>query len=327
MARRKLGADGPPVGAIGLGCMSFAGFYGPATEEESHRTLKRALDLGITHLDTARVYGDGLSEEIIGRFIRGNPGAFVIATKGGIRTAPVRSFDNSAGFLRECVEGSLKRLGIDHIPLYYIHRRDSSVPIEDVMGTLLRFKDEGEIGAIGFSEIAPASLERAQAIHPVAAVQSEYSLWSRLPELGMLQACKRTGTAFVAFSPLARAMFGATDPDPAAFGDRDIRRTNPRFTGENFARNLAYMKRFRSFAGARGYAPASLALAWLLKRGSHIHPIPGTRSVAHLEEHAAAAFIRLSAADMAEIEAVLPAGFAHGDRYSDQQMAGVERYS
>jgi aryl-alcohol dehydrogenase-like predicted oxidoreductase len=326
MARRRLGADGPLVGAIGLGCMSFAGFYGPATEEESHRTLKRALDLGITHLDTARVYGDGVSEEIIGRFIRGNPGKFAIATKGGLRTAPVRSFDNSAGFLRECVEGSLKRLGIDHIPLYYIHRRDPSVPIEDVMGTLVRFKDEGKIGAIGLSEIAPASLERAQAIHPVAAVQSEYSLWSRLPELGMLQACKRTGTAFVAFSPLARAMFGATDPDPATFGDRDIRRTNPRFTGENFARNLAYVKRFRSFARARGYAPASLALAWLLKRGSHIHPIPGTRSVAHLEEHAAAASIRLSAADMAEIEAVLPAGFAHGDRYSDQQMVGVERY-
>ena len=245
MDKAPLGQGGPETARLGLGCMSFAGHYGPATVEESHRTLKRALELGITHLDTARVYGDGVSEEIIGGFIREHGNRFVIATKGGIRTAPVRAFDNSPEFLRECLEGSLRRLGVEHVPLYYIHRRDQTIPIEDVTGTLARFKQEGKIGAIGFSEISPASLARAASVHPIAAVQSEYSLWTRQPELGMLQACKRLGTAFVAFSPLGRGMFGATDPDPATFAGRDIRPGNP----------ALHRRQLRAQPGAGGEVP------------------------------------------------------------------------
>ncbi|MGL4489855.1 MAG: aldo/keto reductase, partial [Rhizobiaceae bacterium] len=169
MQTRTLGTNGPEVGAVALGCMSFAGFYGATTMTESHKTLARALELGVTHLDTAKIYGDGVSEEIIGAFIKDHPNRFTIATKGGIRTAPTRGFDNSPAYLRECLEGSLRRLGVDHVALYYVHRRDQTIPIEDVMETLVRFKDEGKIGAIGFSEIAPFTLERAAAVHPVAA--------------------------------------------------------------------------------------------------------------------------------------------------------------
>ncbi len=329
MQQRQLGKDGPMVGAMGLGCMSFAGFYGPTDMTEAHRTLARALDLGVTHLDTALIYGGGLSEEWIGAFLKDNPaarGRFVIATKGGIRTKPTRGFDNSEAFLRECLEGSLKRLGIDHVPLYYVHRRDQAIPIEEVAGTLARFKQEGKIGAIGFSEISPASLERAASVHPVAAVQSEYSLWTRLPELGLIQACARLGTAFVAFSPMARGMFGAAPLDPSKFGESDFRRANPRFVEPNFSFNEARVAGFRSYAADHGWTPASLAIAWTLHRGDHVIPIPGTRSAEHLADDAAGVAIELSAAQIAEIEEILPVGFAHGDRYSDQQSVGPERY-
>lgn len=326
MQQRTLGTDGPKVGAIALGCMSFAGFYGAATVEESHKTLARALELGVTHLDTAKIYGEGVSEEIIGSFIKNHPNRFTIATKGGIRRDSARPFDNSPEYLRECLEGSLKRLGVEHVALYYVHRRDQSMPIEDVMETLVRFKNEGKIGAIGFSEIAPSTLERASAIHPVAAVQSEYSLWTRLPELGMIEACKRHGAAFVPFSPLARGMFSSVEPDPTTFGDRDLRATNPRFQEPNFTANLKRINRFKAYAFEKGLTPASLALAWVLHRGDHLIPIPGTRSIAHLEDNADAASTTLTTSEIAEIESILPAGFAHGDRYSDAQMNGVERY-
>ncbi|MCB8840684.1 aldo/keto reductase [Aurantimonas sp. VKM B-3413] len=314
------------VGSIGLGCMSFAGFYGATDRAVSHRTLARALELGVTHLDTALIYGAGLSEEVVGDFIKDHPGRFTIATKGGIRTQPVRSFDNSEGFLRESLEASLRRLGVEHVELYYIHRRDQTIPIEDVVGTLLKFKEEGKIGGIGFSEIAPASLERAAAIHPVMAVQSEYSLWTRLPELGMIQACERLGTAFVAFSPVGRGMFGARPLDPAGFAETDFRKSNPRFTEPNFSANEARIARFRAFARERGISPATLAIAWTLNAGEHVIPIPGTRSPEHLAEDAKAAEITLTAGDLAAIEAILPAGFAHGDRYSQKQAVGPENY-
>ena len=293
---------------------------------ESHRTLAKALDLGVTHLDTALIYGAGLSEEVIGDFIKDHPGRFTIATKGGIRTQPTRSFDNSEGFLRESLEASLRRLGVEHVELYYIHRRDQTIPIEDVVGTLLRFKDEGKIGGIGFSEISPASLERAAAVHPVMAVQSEYSLWTRLPELGMIQACERLGTAFVAFSPVGRGIFGDRPLDPAAFAETDFRKNNPRFTEPNLSANEARVARFRAYAKERGLSPATLAIAWTLQAGEHVIPIPGTRSPEHLAEDARAAEITLTAEDLAAIEAILPAGFAHGDRYSQKQAAGPESY-
>ena len=327
MQQRRLGQDGPLVGAVGLGCMSFAGAYGGTDVAESHRTLASALDLGVTHLDTALIYGNGVAEEVMGAFLKDHPGRFTIATKGGIRVKPTRSFDNSETYLRECLEGSLKRLGVDHVELYYIHRRDQTIPIEDVTGTLVKFMDEGKIGGIGYSEISPASLERASAVHPIRAVQSEYSLWTRLPELGMIEACRRLGTAFVAFSPLGRGIFGQTPLDPDSFAATDFRKANPRFMAPNFATNEARVAKLRSFARERGWSTASLAIAWTMLRGDHIVPIPGTRSPEHLADDAAAAAIALTADDIAAIEAILPAGFAHGARYSEKQAIGPEDYS
>ncbi len=326
MQQRRLGKNGPLVGAVGLGCMSFSGAYGNATVEESNAVLAAALDLGITHLDTAKIYGDGRSEEIIGAFIKDHPGRFTIATKGGIETKPVRRFDNSPEYLRECLEGSLRRLGVEYVELYYVHRREQERPIEDVVETLVRFKDEGKIGGFGFSEIAPYSLERAAAVHPVMAVQNEYSLWTRQIELGLLQACERLGTALVAFSPVARGMFADKLPDRDAFSPGDFRRTNPRFMDPHFAPNKVLVGRFIDLARSMGHPPASLALAWTLAKGSHVVPIPGTRSVEHLKQHARAADVVLNAADLQAIEAVLPAGFAHGPRYSEQQFVGIEQY-
>jgi aryl-alcohol dehydrogenase-like predicted oxidoreductase len=326
MQQRQLGKKGKSVGAVGLGCMSFAGVYGSTDIAESHATLAKALELGVTHLDTALIYGAGLSEQVIGAFIKDHPNRFSIATKGGIRTQPARAFDNSEAYLRECLEGSLRRLGVDHVDLYYVHRRDQRLPIEDVTGTLARFVEEGKIGGIGYSEIAPSSLERAAAVHPVMAVQSEYSLWTRLPELGMLQACKRLGTAFVAFSPVARGMFSRSLPELHSISKEAFRPGNPRFQEPNFSRNIAYFERFNDYAAKKGLSPATLAIAWVLHQGDHIIPIPGTRTAAHLEEDAAAASISLSAQDIAEIEAILPAGFAHGARYSEAQANGPEDY-
>jgi aryl-alcohol dehydrogenase-like predicted oxidoreductase len=224
------------------------------------------------------------------------------------------------------LEGSLQRLGVDFVDLYYVHRRDQTIPIEDVAGTLARFKEEGKIGGVGFSEISPASLTRAAAVHPIMAVQSEYSLWTRLPELGMLQECARQGAAFVAFSPVARGMFAEIMPDPADFPDGDFRKNNPRFLGANFEHNARLIGGFNDWARSRGWSPAAVALAWILHQGDHIIPIPGTRSPEHLLEDAAGADIDLSAGDLAEIEALLPVGFAHGDRYNDAQNKGPERY-
>jgi len=328
MKQRVLGAGGPPVGEVGFGAMSFGGFFGATDMETSHKTLDRCLDLGVTHLDTALIYGPYTSEEFIGAYLKKNGAArqrFSIATKGGIHPDP-RRFDNSPAFLRQCLETSLKRLGVEHVDLYYVHRRDHSIPIEDVTETLAGFVSEGKIGGFGYSEISPSSLERAAAVHPVRAVQNEYSLWARQPELGMLQACERLGTAFVAFSPLARGVLGDVDIDPPQLPDSDFRKRLPRFSAENFPRNMARIRVFRDYAKARGWTTASLALAWVLARGPHIIPIPGTRTPGHLADDAAGASIALTEADMKEIDTILPPGFAHGHRYSDQQETGTEKY-
>ncbi len=328
MRQRRLCQSGQMVGEIGFGAMSFGGFFGPTDKATSHRALDKALDLGVTHLDTALIYGPHTSEEFIGDYLRERPAArqhFVIATKGGIHTHP-RRFDNSPAFLRDCLESSLRRLGVDHVALYYVHRRDHAIPIEEVTGKLADLKREGKIGGIGFSEISPASLERATAVHPVDAVQSEYSLWSRQPELGMLQACRRLGTAFVAFSPVARGMLTDVILDPPSFADSDFRKRNPRFEEPNFSANLARIAGFRRFAKARGWPTAALAIAWVLRQGDHIIPIPGTRTAEHLEELSQATTLSLSDDDLAEIDRLLPPGFAHGHRYSDQQLNGVEQY-
>lgn len=317
------------VSEIGLGCWSFGGAYGPTTEAEAHDTLATALDLGVSFLDTANVYGMGQSETMIGSFLKGRQGLFTIATKGGICRDPdtgKRTFNNRPDYLRAELEASLSRLGLDCVDLYYIHRRDQEVPVEDVMDTLLRFKAEGKIGGIGFSEIAPATLRRAAAVGPVDAVQSEYSLWTRQPELGMIQACRDLGVAFVPFSPLGRGMFTDRVPDRADFAKGDFRIPNPRFLEPHFSRNLAQAAAFRSLAADLGCTPAALAIAWCLARGAHLVPIPGTRKAAHLRDFAAGSAFAMTDEIMAAIAQVLPIGWAHGERYSDDQRVGVEGY-
>lgn len=326
MKTRKLGQNGPDVSAIALGCMSFAGFYGPTDEAESLDCLAAAREHGIDFLDTAEIYGRGRSEEVIGTYLKSNPGAFRIATKGGIVLDPERHFDNSEAGLRRALEGSLRRLGLDYIDLYYVHRREQSRPIEEVTETLAGFIKEGKIGGFGFSEIAPYSLRRAHAVHPVIAVQNEYSIWTRLPELGMIQTCEELGTSFVPFSPLARGMMGEVFPDPSTFGEMDFRGGNPRFIAPNFAENCKTIEGFKSFVHARGWTVAGAAVAWVLDQGPGLIPIPGTRSRAHLEEWVGACEIEFTDEDRAEIARLLPIGFARGDRYSDAQVIGTERY-
>lgn len=329
MKKRRLLASGKMVSEIGLGCMSFGGFYGATTEAESHATLAAALDHGIDFLDTANVYGLGISETVMGTFLKGNASQFTIATKAGIwrdKEHGNRGFNNRPDHLRGELEGSLRRLGIDHVDLFYVHRRDREIEIEDVMETLLSLKAEGKIGGIGFSEIAPASLRRAVAVGPVDAVQSEYSLWSRQPDLGMVQTCRDLGVALVAYSPLARGMVSSVTPDPSRFLDKDFRKNNPRFIEPNFSFNLPYAKAFQAYAQDHGTTATALALAWCLARAEHIIPIPGTRSADHIAECAAASDLTITPDMMVEIEQILPAGWAHGDRYSQAQWNGPEGY-
>ncbi len=327
MKTRRLGRLGPEVSAIAYGAMSFGGFYGPTSREESFATLDAVWEMGIDFLDTSNIYGPYTSEEVIGAWAADRGKQFKIATKGGIVIgAPRGTTDNSRDFLRAELEASMNRLGVDHVALYYVHRRDWTIPIEQVTETLLALKQEGVIGAIGFSEISPASLRLAHSVGHVDAVQSEYSLWSRQPELGMIGACAELGTAFVPFSPLGRGMFTDLDLDPASFGEKDFRRPNPRFQPRNFRQNMGTVRRLRAFAAARGWTTAATALAWTLDRGDHLIPIPATRSVAHLLEWKGADEIVFTDDDRAELDRILPAGWAMGDRYSYGQLVGIERY-
>ena len=327
MKMRKLGLHGPEVSAISFGAMSFGGFFGPTTRDESFATLDAVMEMGINFLDTSNIYGPYTSEEVIGAWQADRGKRFKIATKAGIVIgAPRGTVDNSEPYLREQLEGSFKRLGVDHVELYYMHRRDWSIAIEQAMETLLKFKEEGLIGGIGFSEIAPASLRRAATVGHVDAVQSEYSLWTRQPELGMIQACAELGTAFVPFSPVARGVFTDTDLDPSTFAEKDFRRAIPRFEPETFARNMGPVRALRAFAASKGWTTSALALAWVLDQGAHLIPIPGTRSAKHLAEWKGADEIVLTDADRAEIDRIMPVGWALGDRYSYEQLVGIERY-
>jgi aryl-alcohol dehydrogenase-like predicted oxidoreductase len=326
--QHALGAGGPVVGSIGLGCMSFAGAYGGAPEADCFAILDRCAELGMTLMDTANIYGNGRSEEILGTWLKANPGhPFIVSTKAGIVTGEQRSTNNSKAYLRECLLGSLKRLNLQRVELFYIHRREASRPIADIMETMMGLIDEGLIGGIGFSEIAPATLMEALSFGPVRAVQSEYSLWTRQPELGMIEACRRNGVAFVPFSPLARGAIGDFDLDVSGLPSTDFRTQNPRFAAPHWDRNRAALARFREFAQTKGFTAAALAIAWSMRQGDHMIPIPGTAKVQHLEQDVAAASMHLSANDLAEIEAVLPAGFASGSRYAPSQWHSVEDYS
>ena len=332
MRKRKLGNIGTAVSAVGIGAMSFSDFYGPTDTEESHAILHRALDLGIDHIDTANVYGSGLSEERIGTFLKDQgaqkKGLFKIATKAGIRfdAEGRRHFDNSFNHLRAELDKSLKRLGVEQIELFYVHRRDPNCPIDEVAGTLEDLVKSGKINQFGFSEIAPTSLQLAANIHPVGAIQSEYSLSTRYPELGLVQKTRELGTSLVAFSPVGRSLL--TDSPHSFEKSQSIAflKGNPRFLEPNYSHNIAATDRFRSLAREMGHKTASLAIAWLLHQGEHILPIPGTRSVSHLEELAAGADISLSESDLLAIENCLPIGWAYGDRYSVAQWIGPEKY-
>ncbi|MCV6592430.1 MAG: aldo/keto reductase [Silicimonas sp.] len=329
MKQRKLGQDGPLVSAVGYGAMSFTDFYGPADDGESARVLDACVDLGITHIDTSNVYGMGRSENVIGAWLRAHKGEnpFTIATKVGITRDPEHRFNNAPDHLTEALDASLSRLGVEAIDLYYLHRRDTRHEIEAVTETMAGFVKAGKVKAIGFSEIAPSSLRRAHAVHPVAAVQSEYSLSTRAPELGLVQTCAELGAALVAFSPMGRALLTDRPHGPDAVAALPFLAGNPRFMEPNLRANLAYNARFRALAADMGVAAATLAIAWVLHRGEHVHAIPGTRKITHLEEVAKGGALDLSAEDLARIEEVLPVGWAHGDRYSMAQWAGPERFS
>lgn len=327
MKARRLGHDGPLVSAIGLGCLSFGGIFGATTEEDSLRTLDAAWDYGINFLDTANGYGKGLSETVIGKWLRTRGHKPHVATKAAFTDDPARRIDNRPEHMRAELEGSLRRLGADHVTLFYAHRHDPLIPAEDLAGTMQRLEAEGKILGYGLSEVAPFTLERAHAVHPVTAVQSEYSLWTRQPELGLIQRCASLGVAFVPFSPLARGAFGTPMADPATFADAEFRTRIPRFYPQNWPHNLLKLQAFHSMARDRGYTPAALALAWVLDRGAHVIPIPGTRTAEHLKTWVMADEIDLTDNDRTEIDHLLPVGWAWGDRYDDAQAATVERYS
>jgi aryl-alcohol dehydrogenase-like predicted oxidoreductase len=327
MKQRHLGTNGPMVSALGLGCLSFGGTFGPTTEADSLATLDAAWENGITFLDTANRYGEGISETVIGKWLKTPGHRPHIATKAAFSDDPARRIDNRPEHMRTELEGSLKRLGVDHVTLFYAHRHDPQVPAEDLAGTMQRLQEEGKILGYGLSEIGPYTLERAHSVHPVMAVQNEYSLWTRQPELGLIQRCAQLGVAFVPFSPLARGVFGTPMADPANFAKDEFRARIPRFNPENWPRNRAKLDAFHAFARTRGFTPAALALAWLLDRAPHIIPIPGTRTADHLRAWAMAPEIDLTDDDREAIDRLLSVGWAWGDRYDDLQAATVERYS
>ncbi len=317
---------------MGFGAMSFSDFYGPVEDAQIRAILDNLLDLGIAHIDTADVYGNGRSEREIGAFFKATPGArdqFFLATKGGIsldRSADT-PFDNTPAYLARALDASLTRLGVDAVDLYYIHRRDRSVPLADVVGTLDGFRQAGKIKSFGFSEVSPTTLRAIHAQSPMAAVQSEYSLQTRLPELGVTQFCADTDTTLVAFSPVGRSLL-TDDPHPRSRAETmPFLKNNPRFMEPNLSANIAVTASFRALAADLGLTAAGLAVAWTLAKGAHVLPIPGTRSVDRLRDLAQGAARRLTHAEVDKIEDLLPMGWVSGDRYSDAQWHGPERYS
>jgi aryl-alcohol dehydrogenase-like predicted oxidoreductase len=328
MQTRTLGQRGPLVSALGLGCMSMSQHYGARDDDESIRAIHRALDLGVTFFDTAAIYGDGHNETVVGRGLGARRKQVVLATKCGIVPlvpGPGIDADGSPKEIVSSCEASLRRLGTDVIDLFYLHRVDPKVPIEESVGALADLVRAGKVRHIGLSEASPATIRRAQQVHPITALQSEYSLWYRDPESRALPVCRELGIAFVPFSPIGRGFLSGAVKDTRTFAADDVRRRLPRFQEGNFDRNLALVTRLEEIAGRKGCTPAQLALAWLLAKGNDIVPIPGTKRVAHLEENAGAASVVLTAAEIAELEAVFAPGAPVGERYNEAMGRLVER--
>ena len=325
-------AVGPlSVSALGLGCMGMSEFYGATDDTQSLATLEAAFELGVTLYDTADMYGSGHNEQLLGRFLQGRRGQVRVATKFGLVREPgryAREVDNSPAYIRRACEASLKRLGVEHIDLYYMHRLNlAQTPLAESVGALAELVREGKIGAIGLCEVSPDTLRAAAAVHPIAAVQSEYSLWTRDPEQGVLQACAEVGAAFCAYSPLGRGFLTGKVADASLHDASDARSFNPRFAAANMKSNQRIVDTVRAIAAEKGCTPAQLALAWLLAQGGAgrpaIVPIPGTKRIAYLRDNLGALEVALSAAELARIAAALPPGMAAGARYSEEGMKGL----
>jgi len=325
MQRRRLGKNGPEVSALGLGCMGMSEFYGSGDDAESIATIHAALDQGIDFLDTADMYGPYTNEMLVGRAIKDRRDDVVLATKFGIvrdsADPAKRAIDGRPERVREACDASLERLGVETIDLYYLHRVDARVPIEETVGAMAGLVGAGKVRWIGLSEVGPETLARACAVHPIAAVQSEYSLWTRDPEDGALDACRRLGVGFVPYSPLGRGFLTGAIRSPDDFDADDYRRDSPRFQGENFARNLALVDTVTAIAREKGVTPAQLALAWVLAQGDDIVPIPGTKRRKYLNENVGALAVELTPDDLAAIEAAFPRAAIHGSRYPAAMMA------
>ncbi|CAL1691440.1 Aldo-keto reductase IolS [Brevundimonas subvibrioides] len=329
MKTRRLGPNGPEVSSVGLGCMGMSAFYGaPSDEATATGVLHRALELGVTLFDTAEMYGPYTNEELLGRAFAGKRDRVFLATKFGIGYNAERTalkVDGSPANVRRAIEGSLKRLNTDHVDLYYLHRVDPDTPIEETVGAMAELVTEGKVRFLGLSEAAPETLRKAHATHPITALQTEYSLWSREPEDGILQTCDELGIGFVPYSPLGRGFLSGDIQSIDDLEEGDFRRTNPRFMGENFQKNIDLVKAVTAIATDKGVTAAQLALAWVLAQGEHLVPIPGTRRVKTLEDNVASAEVALTAEDLARIEAVFPKDAAAGERYAAAGRAALNR--